>query len=330
MLIEEIKNLPANTPVVGIFAASNCLLKAFTKKDSYFLSCDLTDRSGTIPAIMWENAVKVKTWLKNKTVVEVEGTVSIYKNQPRISIEKISKIDNYDVDILMPSLDADQIKTYHTLLHNEIENVGNYDYVWRDILSYKKFSQCPGGVGNVHHNYLGGLIEHSYEMVEMAKKVCEIYPQLDRNLLMTGALVHDIGKLESYNWDVVIEMSDKGRLFGHTVLGFQYISEINTKTLCNGADINKLKHMILSHHGDKGLVKPMFAEAAVLASIDSNSASVNYITNFVKENSQEDSNWTLWSNLTQTFYFHNNQKQFDIPVEEKKFVQTKDNINKPC
>lgn len=335
MLIEEIKNLTANTSISGVFAASNCLLKAFEKKDDHFLSCNLADKTGSAPAIMWSNAKKTKQWLRNKTVVEISGKVSIYRNQPQIVIEKIAKAETFDINVLLPTLGPLKIMSYHKALYNEFVSVDKYKFIWEKIFADSRFKWCPGGVGNVHHNYLGGLIEHCYEMVIQAERICSLYPELDRQLLKIGALIHDIGKLESYSWDTIIEMSDEGRLFGHTAIGFRYMSDLLAKSRIGCTEIgtnnvNKLLHIILSHHGEKSMIKPMFAEAAVISCIDSNSASVNYITNFIKENKQEDSNWTSWSNLTQTFYYLDGQKTTEIPVEEKKFIKEDDDINEPA
>ena len=168
-----------------------------------------------------------------------------------------------------------------------------------------RFKKAPAAK-HFHHGYLGGLLEHTLSVSQMAVRVSEHYPELDCDLLLSGAILHDIGKIEELTVEPTIEYSNKGRLLGHIVLGVMMVEE-KLKTLKDFPPelALRLNHLILSHHGefDFGSPKrPKFLEAFALHLIDDMDAKMNAISKLLKNDRQEGS-WTVFNNLLQRYFY---------------------------
>jgi 3'-5' exoribonuclease len=145
------------------------------------------------------------------------------------------------------------------------------------------------GAKSVHHNYCGGLLEHTEEVCKICLGVLDIYPTLNRNLLIAGAVLHDIGKIYSYSDDgIIADYSFDGYMADHLYLGCEIVNSVIDSNIMARKDIVLLKHMILSHHGQRDWgspVIPKIAEAQVLHMADNISAKVGIFENAKKENS---------------------------------------------
>ena len=312
-MLKDYKNKTTG-PIKGTFVISKIDYKTFANKPGTFLTCEFTDLSGSIKGIMWEGFSFYKPWLKNKTVVEVLGEISSYKDATQIQIKSMSPVQIYNTTLLVPSLPDTKIaeietglKTFKNSITNEICKI-----IWEETLgdhlgSLKPaFLHCPGGIGEVHHSYCGGLAEHSYSMIKIGEVVAQ-YQGLDRDILLTGCLIHDIGKIQCYDWNLVIEMTDVGRLMHHTFLGYKTLLGFAEyrKIPLDDPTFMKLAHIVIAHHEEEGIRKTMFAEACAVSCIDSLDALVTHAVAFSKnpENKVEDSNWTKFCNLTQKQYY---------------------------
>ncbi|HUU39763.1 MAG TPA: HD domain-containing protein, partial [Desulfatiglandales bacterium] len=171
-----------------------------------------------------------------------------------------------------------------------------------------------------HHSYIGGLLEHTLVASQMAIMVADLYPDLDRDLLLSGAILHDIGKIHELSYEINIEYTDKGRLLGHITLGVLMLEEKlklqknfpPELALC-------LKHLILSHHGEFDLgspKRPKFPEAFALHLIDDLDAKIIGLNRLIKDDRQEGS-WTVFNNLFQRYFFKGNSSyQADHKAED--------------
>ena len=172
----------------------------------------------------------------------------------------------------------------------------------RDFVSL--FEKAPAAK-NFHHNYLGGLLEHTLSVCLMALKTAEHYPELEKDLLLAGAFLHDIGKVRELRAHLTIEYTDEGRLMGHLVQGTLMVEKKLARMKHFPPDLAmRLKHLILSHHGeyDFGSPKrPKFLEAFVLHLLDDLDAKVNGLGRFFDKDGQE-GNWTEYSRLFDRFF----------------------------
>lgn len=220
-----------------------------------------------------------------------------------------------------------------------------YKKLWEYLLFKKNiyviptlFHECPGGVGTVHHAYLGGLLEHSNSMIKTAKCLVGHSKEIDMGTLLTGCLIHDIGKIVAYSWDIIIEMNDKGRLLHHIPLGMMVLNRIIDDIYTTSQkpfvqltekeehDLMLLHHIIVSHHEDKESVrKPMTAEAQIVSGLDNLDAAANYCADFInnKNNHEQDTNWTRYSTLTERRYYKPVlEEKIEIPEAKSKRVES--------
>ena len=317
-MIKDYKNKTMG-PIKRTFVINKVDYKTFSNKPGTFLACEFTDLSGSMKAIMWDGFSSYKSWLKNKTVVEVSGELNTYKEATQIQIKNMNLAQIYDTTLLVPSLSPEKIKEIETGLNSFKETIKNEicRKIWNGILSdalgslKPAYLHCPGGIGDVHHAYCGGLAEHSFSMIKVGDLVSQ-YQGLDRDIVLTGCLLHDIGKIKCYNWNLCLEMTDVGRLLHHTSIGYGIL--LSTAEKCeiptDDPTFLKLAHIIIAHHEDEGIRKTMFAEANAVAQIDAMDALVTHAVAFSTspENKNENTNWTKYCNLT--------QKQYYIPVEQ--------------
>jgi 3'-5' exoribonuclease len=322
--IEQLKTLNRTPHIEGTFRIANCEYKAFAQKPGFFLQCQLSDKTGEMKGVVWDGAEALKTWLKNKMVVTVKGELSRFNDQPQIVIKTLVEQKNFNLADLIPSLDEGIIDILERDLFLHQAEIHNPEClkVWEVFMSdYRKdFILCPGGVGQVHHNYLGGLLEHSTSMMTVAEHYCKVNSHLEHDIIVTGCLLHDIGKIKAYSYSVMIEMTDTGRLLHHIPLGLHILSDICRKA---GLDedshtVLKLRHIIASHHEIEGNIKPMTPEALAVSAIDGLDAIVNHAVNYMADpEKQKDGNWTAFCNLTQRFYYKPQEKPEVIPMPEK-------------
>jgi 3'-5' exoribonuclease len=242
------------------------------------LTMILGDRTGDIDAVVWNDVEQVKALIEGAEVVKVRGLVSSYRNKPQLTVEQIRKAnqDEYNPDDLKRAAAKPPEK-----LKEELEEIvgtiqeQNLAALLRMFIDdeelLEKWLSRPAGK-KFHHDYISGLADHSLSLARDADLICQNYPILNRDLLVAGALLHDIGKTVELEGEIVFDYSDAGRLIGHISMGDRMIAEMISKI--EGFPDNlalKLRHLILSHHGDpeKGAaVRPKTREAFVLHYLD--------------------------------------------------------------
>jgi len=250
------------------------------KNGNPYLSLVLKDRDGTISAKMWDNVTDTqnKHPFSAGDFVMVECEAQLYRNQPQLKIKKLKKIAPPDPDELADFLGSVSIDIQKMMddLQRLIESL--HTAPLRDLLMTRladesfrqEFSRCPAAKTN-HHAHIGGLLQHTLSVMRLADAICGNYPELDRDLLVAGAFLHDVGKMREIRTDSSFSYSDEGNLIGHLVIGAQMFEQ-----WCGGHELDatyklKLVHMILSHHGKREFgspVVPKFPEALALHFLD--------------------------------------------------------------
>lgn len=297
--------------VYGTFVITQCEYKPFKNKPGSYLQCSLSDKTGTVKAVVWEKAGALKTWLRNRMIVGIVGECTRYNDRPQIAISKITEETGNSEDFVpsLPEVRRADLVVYLKRVFNSITNP-TCRALWQslvfDEVTGEPFRKCPGSSGGIHHGYIGGLMEHTTHMIELAQVVLA-QTNLDLDLLLTGCLVHDIGKTRAYNWSIAIEMTDEGRLMHHSVLGYDILSHMPGLDRLDPLMMMKLKHICVSHHDrDPGAVcRPMFPEAVAVAMLDNADAAVNGVLCFLKQPDvlESGSNWTRYNKLTERSYF---------------------------
>jgi len=305
-----IKDIKENAKIEGNYLVKSKSIGQ-TRQGKPFLTITLGDKTGTIEAKVWDRVEEISAQFKEGTIVTIAGQANTYRNQIQIQIHEL-KQDKSPVDpaIFQESSPKDiphmlsDLKT----LANQIQNRHLrtlIDSFMADHHFVTRFKKAPAAK-HFHHGYLGGLLEHTLSVSQMAVRVSEQYPELDCDLLLSGAILHDIGKIEELTIEPTIEYSNKGRLLGHIVLGVVMVEE-KLKTLKDFPPelALRLNHLILSHHGefDFGSPKrPKFLEAFALHLIDDMDAKIHGLGRLLKGDRQEGS-WTGFNNLFQRYFY---------------------------
>lgn len=255
----------------------------YTKDNKPYLLITLADKTGEIRAIDWHNAVYNNSRLRVGGVIEVTGRVVVYDDRLQIVIDadrdaiKMMNLDEIDSSRFLERTEYDTTKLFEEVLRYKSKVRNHFlqrllEEFLHDPKIKESFLEAPAGI-KVHHAYVGGLLEHTVFVIRMVSKVCEIYPDLDRDLLITAAILHDIGKIESYEISPAgINHTDAGELVGHVVMGVQMLREkINRIKDFPGDLAMKLEHMLVSHHGEMEFGSPVIPktkEALVLHMLD--------------------------------------------------------------
>jgi 3'-5' exoribonuclease len=180
-----------------------------------------------------------------------------------------------------------------------------FDAFWEDDAFVEKFKAAPAAK-QMHHAYLGGLLEHTLSMAVLADKIAGHYKGVDRDLLVAGALLHDIGKIREFRFDSHIDYSDEGRLLNHITIGV-WMMEEKIKTIPNFSEEKALllKHMLISHHGSRAFGSPeppKTIEAVLLNYIDEIDSKIQGIREFMgRENPEEP--WTSYHRLLERHFY---------------------------
>ena len=271
----------------------------------FYFNLLLSDNSGrTLEYKYWGDKDKKKVKeiydsIKPDSVVLIKGTVSSYRgklqmasNNPK-DIQVLKKGEYNEKDFIKPpKRNPDEM--YRELLEAK-ESVKNpkikklLTIIFEDPVIEKKFKSHPGGI-EIHHNWTGGLLQHSLEVLEYCMLSMKMFPDMDRDLLVAGALLHDIGKLDELVVTSRIKGTNMGQLVGHIVLGCIFVENKINEAEIDGTLKEKILHMMASHHGrlEYGAAKkPMFAEAIVLYYSDEMSSKIAEIGEFVRESREE-------------------------------------------
>lgn len=278
-----------------------------------FLSLKLVDRTGQITGRVWDNAEEVAASLPGKGHVRVCGRTELYRDELQLQIQSIRPLS---LDVVDPAdylpvcpLETEALlqrlkRLAATVRCRPLQLLLRGILGDRDLMA--RFSRAPAAK-SVHHAYLGGLLEHSVSVAGLVSRMARHYPELDAEILVVGALLHDIGKIDEYVYDLYFDYSDAGRLLGHMVLGLRIVEEkIRGIKEFPAEQALVLQHLILSHHGehDKGSVKlPMTREAYVLHFADDMDAKMNTLTRVFEDSSKGGESWTPYQPLFERFFY---------------------------
>ncbi len=290
-----------------------------------FLTLILADRTGEILARVWEDAPTVDQQIEAGQVVKVLGHVEDYLDRWQVIVEKIrpAREGEYDLTDMIPATERDVARMLEEVRRTveEVENPHLQQLLrafFDDPDFVARFSRAPAA-RRVHHAYLGGLLEHTVEVVSLCRHLLTLYPQIHRDLLLTGALLHDIGKIHEYQYETSIEYSDEGRLLGHVVMSLQMVDRVLAGMPDFPADLAlRLRHMLISHHGRHewgSPRRPHTLEAAALHYVEDLSAQVNRFQRLIAARRDPTKPWTEYDVLLGRYLYAGREE--DLSVEEE-------------
>jgi 3'-5' exoribonuclease len=303
-----VSDLGAQDNVDQIFLASQKQLRP-NRNGNLYLQVELTDRTGAISARMWNATEADYRSFEDGDLVHVEGTTQIFQGGLQLIATSICKARTEECDLadfmcLSPA-DIDRLalrlaELLRSMQDISLRSLAECFLADEDFMT--RLARSPAGVKN-HHAYPGGLLEHVVNLMELAGHVAAHYPAIDRDLLLMGVFLHDVGKIEELSSERGFAYTDAGQLLGHVVLAISLLdAKLREAESLIGEPmpeeaVLRLKHMIVSHHGEYeyGAPKlPMTLEAIALHQLDTLDARLHNFQQLMRDDANVDSPWTQY------------------------------------
>jgi 3'-5' exoribonuclease len=282
-----------------------------TKKGAFFISAKLRDRTGEVPAIMWDATQALFAAIPQGGYALVKGRVSEYNGAPQILIEAMrpARPNEVCLEDFLP-VGPGNVEQEFARLREILGTVERpalralLEAVWADEKLVADLKRAPAAE-RLHHAYLGGLLEHTLGVMETAVVIAKRYPKLDRDILLVGVLWHDIGKTRELAYAESFSYTDAGKLVGHIVGGVLMLQEKIAAVRAAGKEFpeelaNVMRHLVLAHHGEYAFGSPklpMTAEAFTLHHIDNLDAKLHAFFREVSSDADPARRWTGFSKM---------------------------------
>ena len=267
------------------------IVKGTTNSGSPYLSLTLQDSSKSIEAKLWDVKPELASQLETGKVYNFDVEIIKYKNNLQAKVLKVMPMPQANInmdDFLFKSpISKDDLRNTIQDGINQIKNE-NIARIVSSMLNYyaSDVYEYPAA-SKIHHNFIGGLATHTSGMLKIAMALCDIYPNINKDYLLAGIILHDLGKIEELSSPVVTEYSTKGKLLGHISIMDARLAQIGQELkLDDSQELLILRHMVLSHHGEMEFgspVRPETLEAEILSQIDNIDAKINIISKALDE-----------------------------------------------
>jgi 3'-5' exoribonuclease len=299
-----IAELEPNQIVHGTFLVQHKDVRQ-KKSGEPFLVVTLADRTGELDARMFDNAAEALSTFERDDFIRVKGLLQVFQNRPQLTIHKIVPAPESEIDFAdyFPASSRDRMEMFEEL-RGFIASIGNphlkalLEVVFADPEIALAYRTAPAAK-SVHHAWLGGLIEHVLSLCHLARFTAAHYPHIDFDLLLSGVILHDLGKIRELTYARGFGYSTEGQLLGHIAIGVKMVEEKLRHVPDFPAPLRDLLvHMILSHHGEMefGSPKvPMFAEAMLLHQLDNLDSKIECMRSTVERDRLVSGVWTGYS-----------------------------------
>jgi len=306
-----VKTIQAGQAVDDIFVVREKQL-AYKKDGDPYLTLSLVDRSGSMNAVAWDNVQTISKAFVTGDYVKVQGNAVEYKGALQLVVQHLAQHDPAEVDTrdYLPSTKRDVDKMLGRLIQIS-QSVQNQHLskllsaFFEDQAFVNRFKTAPAAK-KMHHAYLGGLLEHTLSMAMLIQAIAGHYKGIDKDLLLTGGILHDIGKVYEFSYETHIDYSDAGRLLNHIVIGVEML-EAKMATIHDFPEdlALVLKHLIVSHHGSRDFGSPeppKTLEAIILHYLDELDAKVTAVRTFMEAEDPE-ATWTSYHRVLDRFFY---------------------------
>jgi len=299
-------------PVEGLYLVRD-KNNGITKNGKPYIALNVSDKTGVVKARVWDNAAKLDPCFDQGDVVFLKSHSVLYQGEIQLNIYAINRVGSDDADprdfMSCSALDPEQCSAdiqacIATINDNDLR--GLLELIFEDERIASAFKLAPAAK-SIHHDCLGGLIEHTLSVVRIVDMLSGHYESVNRDLALTGAILHDIGKIQELSYERGFDYTDEGRLIGHIVLGMELIADM-IKRLPDFPEQKTLliKHMLLSHHGQLEFgspKRPKIPEALLLSYADDLDARMFDFTQFIKKEQRPDTNWTGYHRLLNRYLY---------------------------
>ncbi|SEA46957.1 metal dependent phosphohydrolase [Desulfuromusa kysingii] len=288
-------------------------ITAMAKNGKPYMTLKLMDRTGEVEGRIWDQVDHFSAIFAKNDFIQVNAKASVYMGKMQLVVQDLKKVDEDLVELadFLPvskrsaqEMRAELEAVLASLTNPHIEAL--LRAFFDDPEFYALYSKAPAAKA-MHHVFLGGLLEHSLAVVALATDVASRYPQVNRDLLICGALLHDVGKVNELTYIRSFDYTDEGKLLGHIVIGVQMVEDRIRGLEDFPHELSMLiKHLLLSHHGqyDYGSPKrPKFLEAVILNFIDDLDSKINGVLTHIDKEPDREENWTNYHRLYDRYFY---------------------------
>jgi 3'-5' exoribonuclease len=286
---------------------------AVTKTGNPYLKLKLADRSGEIEGRIWTSVENAAGSFEKDGFVHVMGKAVSFQERLQVNITSIESVKEEEIlfSDFFPMTEKDIEEMFESLskISQQIKNPHLSQLLqlfWEDESFIKLFKMAPASKW-LHHNYLGGLLEHTLSVVQLVLKIASHYQGLNMDLLLTASIFHDLGKVDELSYHRSFDYSDEGRLLGHIILGIERVEDKIKQLPDFPKDLSTLlKHFLLSHHGQYiwgSPKKPMTLEAVMLHFLDDMDAKINGIQQVIKKEVPEGARWSAYHRMFEQYFY---------------------------
>ena len=285
---------------------------AHKKDGNPFLTVTLADRSGQVNGVVWDQVERIAAGAAEGDFVHVRAQVGEYRGSLQLVVKDMARVPEEQVDAadFLATTSRDVGKMFERLK----EMTGRmqtphlkmlFDLFWADEAFVAAYTRAPAAK-LMHHAYIGGLLEHTLSMAVLAEMIAGHYSGVDRDMLLAGVILHDVGKIRELEFTRRIDYTDEGRLLTHIIIGLSMLDE-KLKRVPDFPETQAqlLKHMIISHHGAREFGSPeppKTIEAILLNYIDEMDSRVNSVREYVAKDTSEGS-WTPYHRLLERHFY---------------------------
>jgi 3'-5' exoribonuclease len=270
-----------------------------------YLALTLGDRCGQIEAKMWDNVEEAIDTFDQEDFLKIKGLLNKYKNRFQLTIHKLRKLGDSEIDFgdYLPKTTKNIDELWQTLTDfvasfqdSNLRALVQSFMVDPEIAA--AYKNAPAAK-TLHHAYIGGLLDHVVSLFRSCDLVCRNYPQINRDLLLTGAFLHDIGKIHELTYNRSFSYTSRGQLLGHMIIELEMLQKkLAALPDFPGEMKTLIEHMIISHHGqyEFGSPKlPMFPEALMLHYLDDLDSKMESMRAHFEREAENDSSWTSYN-----------------------------------
>lgn len=326
---KTVQQLSDGDSIEEVYLVTDKQLRA-NRQGSLYLQVDLRDRTGQITARLWNASEQQFRSFEEGDFLRIKGKAQLFQGSLQMIFSGFDRVPTNQVALgdFLPRTEQDVNKLLERLRTTlrKLDNPhlrGLVECFLIDEPFLDAFSKAPAGIRN-HHAYIGGLLEHVVTLLDSADRIAPLYPELNRDLLLMGIFLHDIGKVRELSYERVFGYSDEGQLVGHIVIGVEMLNE----KIAQVPDLTgepfpselllRLKHLILSHHGSYEFGSPrlpMTPEAIALHYLDNLDAKLHSFLRDIREDKQGTSAWTPYNHNSQRRLFKG-LKEGSGPLED--------------
>jgi 3'-5' exoribonuclease len=293
-----------NKVITSSFVVASKQVKA-KKNGEPYLALILADRTGQIEAKMWDNVDEFILGFEQDDFLKIKGLINKYKNRFQLTIHKLRRMAEAEIDFTdyLPKTTKDIGELWRTLT----EFVASFqnphlkslvELFMADADIAERYRNAPAAK-TLHHAYIGGLLDHVVSLFRSCDLMCRNYPQVNRDLLLTGAFLHDIGKIQELTYNRAFSYTTRGQLLGHMVIELEMLQAKLEQLPGFPAELKTLlEHMIISHHGqyEFGSPKlPMFPEALLLHYLDDLDSKMEAMRAHFEREAELEGPWTSYN-----------------------------------